>query len=245
MLPADLLLPVKRLARRVLRHPKLAQKLVVHALSTEAALARIAARGTEIRTVLDVGASDGRWSLQAEAVWPEARFHLVEANLAHASRLRRLCARKPAFSCSLGAAGPADGRVGFDGSNPFGGRALPEDPAAPLTVPQRALGSLAAELQLQPPFLIKLDTHGYETSILEGAGPLFPDTNLFVIEAYTFPLPPDQVQFHELCGLMAGRGFRVIDLSEPLWRSKDGALWQFDLFFVPTSRPEFAYTRFR
>jgi FkbM family methyltransferase len=243
--PANLLLPVKRLARRVLRHPELAQKLVAHALSTAAALARIAARGTEIRTVLDVGASDGRWSLQAETVWPEARFHLVEANPAHAGRLHRLCARKPAFSCSLVAAGPVDGEVGFDGSNPLGGRALPDDPAAPMTVPQRALGSLAAELRLPPPFLIKLDTHGYEPSILAGAGPLFPATSLFVIEAYTFPLPPDEVQFHELCGLMAAQGFRVIDLSEPLWRSKDGALWQLDLFFVPTSRPEFAYTRFR
>jgi hypothetical protein len=44
---------------------------------------------------------------------------------------------------------------------------------------------------------------------------------------------------------MAARGFRVIDLSEPLWRSKDGALWQLDLFFVRGTRPEFAYTRFR
>jgi FkbM family methyltransferase len=244
-LPADLLWPVKRLAQRVLRHPKLAQKLVVHAISTEAALARIAARGTEIRTVLDVGASDGRWSLQAEAVWPAARFHLVEANPAHASRLRRLCARKPAFSYSLVTAGPVDGSVGFDGSNPFGGRATPDDPAALMTVPQRALASLAAELRLAPPFLIKLDTHGYERSILEGAAPLFPETNLFVIEAYTFPLPPDEVPFHELCGLMAARGFRTVDLSEPLWRSKDGALWQLDLFFVPSTRPEFAYTRFR
>ena len=66
---------------------------------------------------------------------------------------------------------------------------------------------------------------------------MFPETNLFVIEAYTFPLPPDEVPFHELCGLMAARGFRAIDLSEPLWRSKDGALWQFDLFFVPRHPP--------
>ena len=244
-MPADLLSPVKWLVRRALRYPRLAQHIVVHAMGTPAALARIAARDTEIRTVIDVGASDGRWSLQAEPVWPDARFHLVEANPVHEARLRRLCARKPAFSYSLAAAGPLDGTVGFDAGNPFGGRAAPDAAARLITVPQRSLASLAAELRLAPPYLIKLDTHGYEPSILEGAAPLFPSANLFVIEAYTFPQPPDGIQFHELCGLMAARGFRVVDLSEPLWRSRDGALWQFDLFFVPASRPEFGYTRFR
>jgi FkbM family methyltransferase len=244
-LPADLLLPVKRLAKRALRHPKVAQHLVAHALSTPAALARIAARGLEIRTVIDVGASDGRWSLQAEQVWPGARFHLVEANRTHEDSLRRLCARKPTFGYTLAAAGPADGRVPFDDSRPFGGRAAPDDGAPHAVVPQRALASLVVERGLAPPFLIKLDTHGYEVPILDGAAPLFPGTSLFVIEAYNFPLSPDGVRFHELCGLMAERGFNVIDMSEPLWRSKDGALWQFDLFFVPATRPEFAYTRFR
>jgi FkbM family methyltransferase len=243
-LPADLLSPVKWLAKRALRHPKVAQHLVAHALSTPAALARIAARGLEIRTVIDVGASDGRWSLQAERVLPDARFHLVEANPVHEKKLRRLCARRSAFSYALVAAGPADGTVPFDGSNAFGGRAAPGDAQHPV-VPQRSLASLVGESRLAPPFLIKLDTHGYEAPILDGAVPLFPDTNLFVIEAYNFPLSADSLRFHELCSLMAERGFAVIDMSEPLWRSRDSALWQFDLFFVPDTRPEFAYTRFR
>ena len=244
-MPADLLSPVKWLAKRALRHPKVAQRLVAHALGTPAALGRIAARGLEIRSVIDVGASDGRWSLQAEPVWPDARFHLVEANPVHEARLRRLCARKAGYSYTLAAAGPADGSVAFDDSNPFGGRAAPAGGAPQTVVPQRSLVSLVAEMRLAPPFLIKLDTHGYEVPILDGAAPLFPDTNLFVIEAYNFPLSPDGLRFHELCSLMAERGFRVIDLSEPLWRSKDNALWQLDLFFVPATRPEFAYTRFR
>ena len=241
----DLLSPMKWLAKRALRHPKIAQHIVAQALSTPAALSRIAARGLEIRTVIDVGASDGRWSLQAEPVWPGAKFHLVEANRVHEGSLRRLCARRPAYSYSLVAAGPADGTVPFNDRNPFGGRAEPDDAAPRTIVPQRSLVSLVAERHLAPPFLIKLDTHGYEVPILDGAAPLFPDTNLFVIEAYNFPLPPDGLRFHELCGLMAERGFQVIDMSEPLWRSKDSALWQFDLFFVPATRPEFAYTRFR
>jgi hypothetical protein len=39
---------------------------------------------------------------------------------------------------------------------------------------------------------------------------------------------------------MRERGFGVLDASEPLWRARDGCLWQLDLFFQPLSRTEFA-----
>lgn len=238
------LAPLKALAKRLLSHPRLAGRVVAQAMSAPAALARIRARGLEIRTVIDVGASDGRWSLAAQRIWPEARFHLVEANAVHEAALGRLCARRAAFSYTLAAAGPADGRVAFDASDPFGGQAAPDDGARRPLLPQRSLTSIVRELQLAPPFLIKLDTHGYERPILDGAAALFAATNLFVIEAYTFELRTGSLRFHELCRLMEQQGFRAIDLAGPLWRPKDQALWQFDLFFVPTTRPEFADRRF-
>jgi FkbM family methyltransferase len=240
----DLLAPLKSFAKWLLRHPSLADPIVAHAMSTSVALARIAARGLEIRTVIDVGASDGRWSMAARQLWPEARFHLVEANAVHEAKLRRLCTQRPAFSYTVAAAGPVDGMVAFDGSHSFGGQAEPDDAARYPLVPQRSLASIAEQLQLAPPFLIKLDTHGYEGPILEGAAVLFPATNLFVIEAYNFEIRTGSFRFHELCGFMEQHGFRVIDMAEPIWRRKDQALWQFDLFFVPSSRPEFVYKRF-
>jgi hypothetical protein len=110
---------------------------------------------------------------------------------------------------------------------------------------ERSLASLAREHGLAPPYLIKLDTHGYELPILEGATELFHETSLMVIEAYTFPLRGSGPRFFELADWLAARGFLAIDLSEPMWRPGDGALWQFDLFFVPATRPEFASVRFR
>ncbi len=62
-----------------------------------------------------------------------------------------------------------------------------------------------------------------------------------VIETYIFHVHPDAMLFHEMCAYMAERGFRVIDMSEPLWRERDQALWQVDLYFVRDDRPEFAH----
>ena len=43
-----------------------------------------------------------------------------------------------------------------------------------------------------------------------------------------------------LIDYLEGKGFRVIDMCDALWRPGDGALWQMDLWFAPASRPEFA-----
>ncbi len=57
---------------------------------TLAALERMRARGCEPSTFLDVGASDGRWSLAAEKVFHQAHLHLVEPLLEHHAQLQKL-----------------------------------------------------------------------------------------------------------------------------------------------------------
>src|SRR4051794_5991216 len=56
-------------------------------------------------TMIDVGASNGSWSLAAKRVFPEARVHLVEAQAVHEPALRDLAARRPDFGYVLAAAG--------------------------------------------------------------------------------------------------------------------------------------------
>jgi hypothetical protein len=51
--------------------------------SFQEALRRASDRGTKVRTIVDVGASDGRWSLVARRFFPGASCLLVEAQLVH------------------------------------------------------------------------------------------------------------------------------------------------------------------
>jgi FkbM family methyltransferase len=238
----------RRLGRSVdalIERSRLRAPISCVALSTPAALSRIAKRGLDIATVIDVGASDGRWSLDALRFWPRARYHLIEANRCHEAALAALCRHKPGFSFALAAAGDREGEIFFDGRDPWGGVASHKRGENLVTVPGRTISGEVERNGLRSPFLIKLDTHGFEIPILEGARSLFPQVNLFVIEAYAFTLRPGSLKFHELCAWMSERGFEVIDLSEPLWREKDRALWQFDLFFVPGGRQEFACDSYR
>ena len=99
------------------------------AFEMDEALGRARARGLEIRTVIDVGASDGIWSWRARRHFPRARFLLFEPLVERRAALERLRASH-GFDFVPAAAGAQPGRVRFaidpalDGS----GVAAPDSP---------------------------------------------------------------------------------------------------------------------
>ncbi len=92
---------------------------------------------------------------------------------------------------------------------------------------------------LRGPFLLKLDTHGFEVPILRGASRILAESSLVVIESYNFDISPECLRFPQFCNHMEDLGFRCIDICDVLRRPGDGCLWQFDVFFVPKTRSEF------
>lgn len=213
-------------------------------ISLSAALKRISDRRLEIGTVIDVGASNGIWSGQCEKFWPNARYHLVEAQPVHEEGLMKFCAVRPNASYVLKAAGAFEGDIFFDDRQPLGGFASVEKSGAAITpVKQTTIDAEIARLKLPGPYLIKLDTHGYEVPIFEGATEALKDANLVVVETYFFK-NGDRLLMHEMIEFMAKRGFAVTDICDPLWREYDNSLWQIDVFFIRADRPEFSTGRY-
>jgi len=105
-------------------------------------------------------------------------------------------------------------------------------------VPMVALDSVVRERALKPPFILKLDTHGFEVPILEGAKNTLNETLLLVVEVYNFQLSPQSLRFHEIIAYLEQRGFRCVDICDPIFR-QDGVLWQLDLFFMRADSAEF------
>lgn len=214
--------------------------LVRDTLSLRSALDRCRRRGLEIGTVIDIGASNGVWSLKARKFFPDAAFFMVEAQAAHEKELIRVKAKNSGMDYIISAAGDRNGEIYFDVSSLFGGVA--SDTAFEqngIVVPVRTIDSLVGGKKLKPPFLLKLDTHGFEVPIFEGARETLRQTALIIVETYNFKLTSDSLRFHEMCSFLESRGFRCIDLCEPMHRPRDKAFWQVDLFFVPVGREEF------
>jgi len=114
-----------------------------------------------------------------------------------------------------------------------------------VTLPMTTIDLQVQRQQLKGPFLIKLDTHGFEVPILRGAQATLLQTEVLILECYNFKVCPERLVFYEVCSFVERYGFRCIDLFDVGYRPYDNALWQTDTMFVRTERPEFEYERFR
>lgn len=217
-------------------------------LSERQAFRRLQKRGIPVETVIDVGASNGCWSREMMQVYPQARYFCIEAKTEHEPALRQFKSEKPNVEFIIAAAGDREGEVNFYSppNEPFGGSARHKPFGRHNSVvPMVSIDGLCGTKKLAPPYLIKLDTHGFEVPILDGAAKALEQTNLLIIEAYNFRYRPEMLTFWELCSRLEREGFRCLDLMTPVHRPDDEVLFQVDLIFARATRPEFECNYFR
>lgn len=215
--------------------------------STERALWRLTQRGHTAATIIDVGASNGMWSAAAEPYFPgDTRYLLIEAQGCHKDALDAFCGARPNTDYLLAAAGAEPGDfIYFDDSSPFGGLAsTTQTSTAKTKVPITSIDHEVRSRDLPGPYLIKLDTHGFEVPILEGARETLKNASILVIEVYNFIIADQSLRFWEMCRYLDELGFSPADISEPLWRTHDRAFWQMDMVFVPKDSAEFSYPHY-
>jgi FkbM family methyltransferase len=216
------------------------ERMTYVSMRTEAALGRITARGIAVGTVVDIGASTGLWSQSVMPYFPDAHYLLVEAQKLHENDLKRFVAAHPKAQYVLKAAGENAGTIFFDDAEAFGGLAMNERSREGLVeVPVCRIDDEITARRLPGPYLLKFDVHGFEMPILRGAEQMLKNTSLIIMECYNFEIAPESLLFHDMCRHFHQLGFRVADMSEPLWRPLDHMLWQMDIFFVRADRPEF------
>lgn len=206
------------------------------------AVEALANRQPTFQTVIDVGASDGRWSDLLLPYFPSCHYLLVDAQEVHRPELERFCRQHPHAQFALAAAGESLGQIYFDASKPFEGKAA-HTPFATnnIVVPMTTIDHEVATRQLPGPYLLKLDTHGFELPILRGAAQTLLQTEVLVMECYNYKIASESLHFWEMCQYLEQMGFRCIDLADPLYRPYDNSLWQMDLVFMRADRPGFSY----
>jgi len=218
---------------------------IINRSTMRGAIKALAQRQYDISTIIDIGASDGRWTLDALEFFPKSQYLLVEAQAVHQTHLEAVKHSHANIDFVLAAAGDQVGKIYFDAGDPFGGQAshTPFDNNN-VELPVTTLDAEVAKRNLSGPFLIKFDTHGFELPILKGAQKTLGATAVIIMECYTQHLMPDSLNFTQMCQHLDQLGFRCIDVVDPVWRAYDDSFWQMDLIFVRKDRPEFSYTAY-
>lgn len=215
------------------------------ASTMEGGLEWLAAQGFRFNTVLDVGASDGRWTLECMDSFPDAHYVLFEPQPVHEQALVSFKERHEGrVEVVRSAVGATEGSTQFDVTDPLGGALASEAGGHTIEVELTTIDATVARLRSNPPFLLKLDTHGYEKSILAGSQTSLQLCEALIIEAYNFKVSDEAWLFWELCAFLSDQGFRPVNLVDTMHRKSDGTLWQMDLFFVKSTWDGFLYSEY-
>jgi len=214
--------------------------------TTQSALLRCFDRGLHVNTIIDVGASDGRWSRRCMEVLPNANYFLVEAQEGHLKGLQNFKKEMDHVDYILAAAGRTEGTIYFNNTDLFGGVAS-ETPLENncIEVPVVMLDTEIKKRNLKPPYLLKLDTHGFEVPILEGAKEIIKNAALIIIETYNFKIANYSLRYWEMCAYMYQLGFSSIENVDFMLREKDNSFWQMDTFFIPSKSKEFTNNSYK
>ncbi len=191
-----------------------------------------------IKTIIDVGAAEGTWYTKANKVFAESNFILIEPLVERKSYLDKISAENKNVIVQYCALGETNSIVPFtvsddlDGSGFYGVGNLREIKVA-------KLDDVIQQENKLGPFILKLDTHGYEIPILKGAKKVLENTALIIVEVYGFYVAPNSLLFGEMISYMDSIGFRLSDMNDVMRREHDKAFWQVDAFFVKKSNPIF------
>jgi FkbM family methyltransferase len=99
-------------------------------------------------------------------------------------------------------------------------------------VPVRPLDVLLAEKHLPAPYLLKIDTEGYERDVLLGASETLAQTVVVITETNVAQRFDASYEFAELIALLHGHGFRLFDFVEVRTLGKQGPINYVDAVFV-------------
>lgn len=216
---------------------------------------RLQALGFSPQVIFDIGASDGSWSKDIVEVFPNAEFHLFEPLVDHAPAYQAIMAENlkqhPHFHLHKLALGKKEGVVTVNiFPNLVASTVIDMDGSGlditPVKVPMTTIDSLMTAGLITEPQVIKIDTQGYELSILQGAMNTLPQVSVLLLECWLYrgygsqtPLLTDIIHW------LRSLNFRLWDIGDT-YRSENDGLATVDCVFVNTQvglTPSWYYER--
>lgn len=209
------------------------------------AVERIYEHNIPIKSIIDIGASNGKWSIDTMKVFPSAYYFAIEPLYERKAALENLKKKYNNFDYVICVAGDTDDQeVTLNVSDDLDGSTVDGTGGEIRKVSAKTIDAIISENKLGGPFLIKFDTHGYEIPILNGARDTLDRTNVIVMEVYNFEITDHSKRFHEMCLHMEKLGFRCYDIANPMIRLYDKAFWQMDIFFCRNKSNIFTYAKY-
>lgn len=202
------------------------------------ALEHVSNMGLYPATVLDVGAAHGTFTLNCHAIFPRARYLMIDPLQEYESHLNKIVASIPQTEYVLCAASASSGEITINvhpdlvGSSIYLEREESDVNGVPRTAPAETLDRLCEDRGMHGPYLLKVDVQGAELDVLAGAEKVLSETEYLIMEVSLFEFFSGGPQFYDVVSYMKSCEFVVYDILGLQFRPLDNALSQVDLAFV-------------
>jgi FkbM family methyltransferase len=195
-------------------------------------LESLCTRGFAPRTIIDVGAYEGGWSVAAKTIWPESKIVMIEPNSAKRIKLSKLAAELDAELRVELLGANNENEVHFNLME-TGSSILNERSSAQRAVEIRRLATLdSLALNFQGPALLKIDAQGYELEILKGSSGSLNHVEAVLLEIAIIEINEGAPLLHEVITFMDRLNFVGSEVLELHRRPLDDALSQLDVVFL-------------
>ncbi len=196
-----------------------------------------------IKTIIDVGANTGQFSMAAEFLFQNAKIYAFEPLPACFKILQEKILNKShvkAFNVAIGNQNSEETiwESSFAKSSsmlPMGDTHKTNFPwtagAKPQIVRVAKLDDYLDEMEIIPPLLLKIDVQGYEDKVLLGASNILGMTDIIIIEVSFIPLYEDQVMFPQIYKILTEAGFEFAGNLGQRDSPIDGSILQADALF--------------
>ncbi len=187
------------------------------------------------KTVIDVGVAYGTNDLYEK--FPKACHLLIEPLEEYKSVLEKI-SKKYNAQYELAAAGAEAGSIEINVHPDLSGSSIFKEieesnvNGIPRKVKMVTIDEVCGRRKLSGPFLIKIDTQGFELNVLEGAKKILAETEAIILEVSFFRFYQNGPQLYDVVKWMKDHDFVAYDLFGGQNRPLDGALAQIDVVFV-------------
>jgi FkbM family methyltransferase len=199
--------------------------------------------GVAPKSIIDVGANIGQFSIAASYLLPDAVIYSVEPDPRVAKKLRNNIEKKHSANIFVTAVGLEDGEVvlrvnedsqvtsvlplGKDRIKFFPSSTVKEE----IIVPIKKLDSLFSDSEILFPALLKIDVQGLEDKVIKGAERILTKIKWVIIEVSFANLYNGEVDFLNIVDLLEQHGFKFLKPLNFHTSPKTGEIIEMDALF--------------
>ncbi len=181
--------------------------------------------------VLDIGAYEGKWTIDLLEVFPKAKVMMFEAQDGKRPILENVLNQFSGVDLYISLLSSEDGKEYFFFENETASHAESAFAEGAIKKVSRSVDSVLREKAFGFPDLIKIDVQGFELEVLRGAKESLLHAEFCLMEVSLLQLGEEPLVI-EVMNFMDAEGFQLYDVCQLMRRPFDKALYQMDFLFI-------------